>query len=74
MLAIELVRDAESKAPAPELTEAVVEEALQRGVILLKAGVFGNCIRVLCPLTIAEAELDEGLEAWEEALAAVLGK
>ena len=72
MLAIEFVRDPGSKAPAPELAEAVVDEALQRGLILLKAGVFGNCIRVLCPLTIADAELDEGLAAWEEALAVVL--
>lgn len=72
MLAIELVHDPGSKAPAPELAEAVVDEALQRGLILFKAGVFGNCIRVLCPLTIADAELDEGLAAWEEALAAVL--
>jgi 4-aminobutyrate aminotransferase/(S)-3-amino-2-methylpropionate transaminase len=73
MLAIELVRDPGSKTPAPELAEAVVGEALQRGLILFRAGVFGNCIRVLCPLTIADAELDEGLGAWEEALAAVLG-
>jgi 4-aminobutyrate aminotransferase/(S)-3-amino-2-methylpropionate transaminase len=72
MLAIELVRDPGSKTPAPELAEAVVGEALQRGLILLKAGVFGNCIRVLCPLTISDAELDEGLAAWEEALAAIL--
>jgi 4-aminobutyrate aminotransferase len=72
MLAIELVRDARSKTPAPELTEAVVDEALRRGLILLKAGVYGNCIRVLCPLTIEEAELDDGLTAWEEALAGVL--
>ena len=72
MLAIELVRDAESKTPAPDLAEAVIDEALQRGLILLKAGVFGNCIRVLCPLTIADSELDEGLGVWEEALVAVL--
>jgi 4-aminobutyrate aminotransferase/(S)-3-amino-2-methylpropionate transaminase len=73
MLAIELVGDPATKAPAPELTNAVVEEALQRGLILMKAGVYGNCIRVLCPLTIPDAELDEGLDVWEEALAAVLG-
>jgi len=72
MLAIELVRDPESKTPAPELAEAVIDEALQRGLILLKAGIFGNCIRVLCPLTTSDAELDEGLAAWEEALATVL--
>jgi 4-aminobutyrate aminotransferase / (S)-3-amino-2-methylpropionate transaminase / 5-aminovalerate transaminase len=73
MLAIELVHDPMTKAPAPELTDAVVDEALRRGLLLLKAGVYGNCIRVLCPLTIAEAELDEGLAAWEDALSAVLG-
>jgi 4-aminobutyrate aminotransferase/(S)-3-amino-2-methylpropionate transaminase len=73
MLAIELVDDAVSKQPAPEVTDAVIEEALQRGLLLLKAGVNGNCIRVLCPLTTTEAELDDGLRAWEDALAAVLG-
>ena len=73
MLAVELVRDAESMTPAPELTTAVIDEALRRGLILLKAGVYGNCIRVLCPLTISDGELDEGLAVWEGALGAVLG-
>ena len=72
MLAIELVRDPVTKEPAPELAEAVIGEALQRGLLLLKAGVAGNCIRVLCPLTTTDAELDDGLRAWEEALAEVL--
>jgi 4-aminobutyrate aminotransferase / (S)-3-amino-2-methylpropionate transaminase / 5-aminovalerate transaminase len=73
MLAVELVHDPATKEPAPELVERIVDEALQRGLLLLKAGVDGNCIRVLCPLTISDAELDDGLRAWEEALAAVLG-
>jgi len=73
MLAIELVKDPVEKSPAPELAAAVVDEALRRGLILLKAGVYGNCIRVLCPLTISDGELDEALGVWEEALAAVLG-
>jgi 4-aminobutyrate aminotransferase/(S)-3-amino-2-methylpropionate transaminase len=72
MLAIELVSDAREKTPAPELASAVVDEALRRGLILLKAGIYGNCIRVLCPLTISDTELDEGLAAWEDALAAAL--
>jgi 4-aminobutyrate aminotransferase/(S)-3-amino-2-methylpropionate transaminase len=72
MLALELVRDPATKDPAPELVARVIDEALQRGVLLLKAGVEGNCIRVLCPLTISDAELDDGLRAWEEALGAVL--
>jgi len=73
MLAIELVSDPDAKTPAPELAGAVIDEALRRGLLLLKAGVYGNCIRVLCPLTIPDAELDEGLAVWEHALAAVLG-
>ena len=73
MLAIELVRNPATKEPAPELVERVIDEALQRGLLLLKAGVDGNCIRVLCPLTTTDAELDDGLRAWEDALAAVLG-
>jgi 4-aminobutyrate aminotransferase / (S)-3-amino-2-methylpropionate transaminase / 5-aminovalerate transaminase len=72
MLAIELVEDAAAKTPSPGLATQVAEAAAARGLLLLKAGVYGNCIRVLCPLTIAPAELDEALGAWEEALDAVL--
>ena len=73
MLAIELVSDPDAKTPAPELAAAVIDEALRRGLLLLKAGVHGNCIRVLCPLTISDAELGEGLDVWEDALEAALG-
>src|SRR5436309_2045811 len=72
MLALELVADPGTKEPAPELASQTVEEAARRGLLLLKAGVHSNCIRLLCPLVIADAELEEGLSAWEEALDAVL--
>jgi 4-aminobutyrate aminotransferase/(S)-3-amino-2-methylpropionate transaminase len=64
MLAIEL--------PDAEVASAVVQAALQRGLLLLKAGVTGNVIRVLVPLVIADAELDEALDAWEQALETAL--
>src|SRR5712691_1855228 len=73
MLAIELVEDRETKQPAPRLVTAVIEAALERGLLLLKAGIYSNCIRVLCPLTITDAELDEALGIWEESLETVLG-
>lgn len=73
MLAVEFVRDDAARTPAPELAEAVIEAAVRRGLILLKAGVSGNCIRVLCPLVIADAELDEALDVWEDALSSILG-
>jgi 4-aminobutyrate aminotransferase/(S)-3-amino-2-methylpropionate transaminase len=72
MLALELVRDPASKEPAPELATAVVEAAAQRGLLLLKAGLHGNCIRVLCPLAITDTELDEAVGAWGAALEDVL--
>jgi 4-aminobutyrate aminotransferase / (S)-3-amino-2-methylpropionate transaminase / 5-aminovalerate transaminase len=72
MLAIELVTDRETKAPAPELASAVVEAAAERGLLLLKSGIYSNCIRVLVPLVITDAELDEALSVWEQALEAVL--
>jgi 4-aminobutyrate aminotransferase/(S)-3-amino-2-methylpropionate transaminase len=72
MRAIELVRDPATKEPAPELASRITEEAAGRGLLLLKAGVYSNCIRVLCPLVITDPELDEALGAWDEALEAVL--
>jgi 4-aminobutyrate aminotransferase/(S)-3-amino-2-methylpropionate transaminase len=72
MLAIELVEDPVTKTPAPGLATRVTAAAAERGLLLLKAGVHSNCIRVLCPLVITDAELDEALGAWEEALDAVL--
>jgi 4-aminobutyrate aminotransferase / (S)-3-amino-2-methylpropionate transaminase / 5-aminovalerate transaminase len=72
MLALELVEDPETKAPATDAATRVQEEALQHGVLLLKAGVDSNCIRVLVPLVITDGELSEALDAWEEALSAAL--
>ena len=73
MLAIEFVRDRDSKEPNPELAAAVVEAAAERGLLLLKSGIYSNCIRVLCPLVLTDAELDEALEVWEDALGHAVG-
>jgi 4-aminobutyrate aminotransferase/(S)-3-amino-2-methylpropionate transaminase len=73
MLAIELVEDRETKAPSSDLASAVVEAAAERGLLLLKSGIYSNCIRVLTPLVITDSELDEALGVWEQALEASLG-
>jgi 4-aminobutyrate aminotransferase / (S)-3-amino-2-methylpropionate transaminase / 5-aminovalerate transaminase len=72
MLAVELVHDRSTKDPAPDLASATVEAAAERGLLLLKSGIYSNCIRVLVPLVISEAELDEALAVWEESLGSVL--
>jgi len=72
MLAIELVHDRDTKNPAPEIASAVVEAAAERGLLLLKSGIYSNCIRVLVPLVVSDGELDEALGVWEQALETTL--
>jgi 4-aminobutyrate aminotransferase / (S)-3-amino-2-methylpropionate transaminase / 5-aminovalerate transaminase len=72
MLAIELVEDRETKRPAADLATAVAEAAAARGLLLLKSGIYSNCIRVLCPLVLSDSELEEALDVWEQALEASL--
>jgi len=72
MLAIELVTEPTSKEPDADTASAVVEAAAARGLLLLKSGIYSNCIRVLAPLVLSDAELDEALTVWEDALESVL--
>ena len=70
MLAIAIERGGK---PDADLATAVAEGAARRGLLLLKAGIYSNCIRVLLPLVIEDAELSEALDVWEEALTEALG-
>jgi 4-aminobutyrate aminotransferase / (S)-3-amino-2-methylpropionate transaminase / 5-aminovalerate transaminase len=72
MLAIELVRDLGTQEPDADTATAIVEEAVRNGLLLLKSGIYSNCIRVLAPLTLTDAELDEALGVWEQALEGTL--
>ncbi|MFB6286279.1 MAG: aspartate aminotransferase family protein [Candidatus Bipolaricaulia bacterium] len=71
MQALELVGDRETKAPAPEATGQVVHAALEEGLMLAKAGLHGNAIRMLIPLALTDDELDDGLDRLERAIARV---
>ena len=71
MLGLELVKSSRTKEPAKDLASALLTAALQRGLILLSAGTYGNTIRVLAPLTTPDEILDEGLEVMEQSLAAI---
>jgi 4-aminobutyrate aminotransferase / (S)-3-amino-2-methylpropionate transaminase / 5-aminovalerate transaminase len=68
MLAMELVTDRDTKEPAADLAKRTTEAARERGLILLSCGTYGNVIRILVPLVIADEDLDRGLEILEEAL------
>jgi 4-aminobutyrate aminotransferase/(S)-3-amino-2-methylpropionate transaminase len=73
MVAIELVKNRRADAPDADLTKAIVQAAGRRGLILLSCGVYSNVIRILAPLTIPEAQLDEGLKLLEESIAEATG-
>ena len=68
MCAIEFVEDGDPNRPDPELTKAVVKEALDKGVLLLTCGVRGNVIRFLPALTIKHDLLDEALRVTIDAI------
>jgi 4-aminobutyrate aminotransferase/(S)-3-amino-2-methylpropionate transaminase len=71
MVGMELVVDRSTKEPDKALTARLIAAALERGVILLSAGTYGNTVRILAPLTTPEAVVEEGLDAVEQALEAV---
>jgi 4-aminobutyrate aminotransferase len=61
MIGVEIVQDRESRAPAPELRERILEEAFRRGLLLLGCG--KSTIRLAPPLVIdrEDAELAAGI-------------
>ena len=71
MQAIELVKDRNSKEPAPQETAAVMEEARKRGLLIGKGGLFGNVIRMSPPMNIAKSDVDEAFKVLDESFAAV---
>jgi 4-aminobutyrate aminotransferase/(S)-3-amino-2-methylpropionate transaminase len=71
MMAMELVKDRETKAPAADEAKALVKYCHDRGLLVLACGTYGNVIRLLMPLVLSEDQLSKGLEIINDALAAV---
>jgi len=62
MMLVEFVRDRVSKEPAtPDETLQIVRQIVAGGVVVMRAGLYSNCIRLLPPLVIPEDMLREGL-------------
>ena len=68
MVGIEFVKDRKTKEPYPELVKAMIQYAVQNGLLIESAGTWGNVIRFLCPLIVTDAQLDAGLAIMESAL------
>ncbi len=71
MLALELVKDRQSKEPAADEAKKVVQMAFEKGLIILSCGNLSNVIRTLMPITIEEEQLERGLNILDEALASL---
>ena len=68
MRALELVLDADTKEPAPNLAAATVEIARANGLLLMTSGMYSNAIRVLVPLVASDEVVARGLEILEESI------
>ncbi|UBV44653.1 4-aminobutyrate--2-oxoglutarate transaminase (plasmid) [Deinococcus taeanensis] len=68
MMAVEFVKDPASREPWMDMVAAAVPLAVQRGVLLIRAGLYSNCIRFLPALDIPEDMLREGLTAVADAV------
>ena len=71
MQAIELVQSADKREPAADETRQITQSCYEHGVITISAGSYGNVIRLLMPLVITDAQMDEALDVLEGAFKSV---
>jgi 4-aminobutyrate aminotransferase len=68
VMGVELVKDKQTKEPAPDLTKKLIDVAARNGLLIGSVGIFGNVIRVAPPLVITEDEAVESLDLFEKSL------
>jgi len=71
MTGVEFCHDNDPHKPAADIANALKTEAAKRGLLLLNCGIYGNVLRVMVPLTISDAILDEGMDILEASLKAI---
>jgi 4-aminobutyrate aminotransferase-like enzyme len=72
MVAFEICEDGDPAKPAAELTRRLTARARELGLILLSCGIYGNVVRILVPVTVEDAVVDEGLAILAQAAGDVL--
>ena len=71
MAAMELVKDRSTKEPDSQAASDVLTAAHHRGLVLIKAGMYDNVVRILVPLCVTDEQLNRGLDILEAALETV---
>jgi 4-aminobutyrate aminotransferase-like enzyme len=69
MQGIELVKDRQTKEPAPEATAAVMEAAKNNGLIIGKGGLLGNVLRISPALNVTKDDADKAADLIDKAFA-----
>jgi 4-aminobutyrate aminotransferase len=73
MQGLELVKDRQTKEPAPEATTQLLERARANGLLIGKGGLYGNVIRLSPMLNIGKADVDEAAKLLDKSLGEVRG-
>jgi 4-aminobutyrate aminotransferase-like enzyme len=68
MVGAEFLHDGDPASPATAEVSGVVARSLERGVLIISAGTYGNVLRILSPLVIDDALLERGLDVVEGAV------
>ena len=71
MQALELVKDRETKEPAPQETNQILEAARNNGLLVGKGGMYANVIRMAPPMNISKADVDEGIRLLDKSFSEV---
>ncbi len=72
MLAVELVKNRTTKEPDAHAASDILAVAHKRGLVLIKAGMYDNVIRVLVPLCVTDEQLQEAMGILDAAFAEVM--
>jgi len=68
MRLVEFVKDKKTREPNIEFGAEVITDAVSKGILLIRAGLYSNCIRLLPPFTITDDQIREGLAVLEGAI------
>ncbi|HEX4851640.1 MAG TPA: aspartate aminotransferase family protein, partial [Puia sp.] len=74
MRLVEFVKNRDTKDPDPDVTLEVIKDAVSNGLVMIRAGLFSNCIRLLPPIVITNEQLTEGLNVLEAAISKAQAK
>jgi 4-aminobutyrate aminotransferase/(S)-3-amino-2-methylpropionate transaminase len=70
MIAVEFVKPKSDKEPNTEAVRRILERSLKEGLLMYPCGHWTQTIRLIPPLNITHAQLEEGLDIFRRAVLA----